>query len=248
MLKWLRRLCYSVLFPARCPGCRRILQEEDCCFCADCEKLLPRTAPRGGELAVPGRPGRYVSAYAAPFFYEGIVRKGFTAFKFRDKPGYAPAFADPMALCWKRAVETSEHGEELRPDLVTWIPVSRERKRERGFDQSELLAKRVAMLLEVPAVALLEKTGNNRPQSSLDSYARAANVIGMYVTREDAPDITGKTVLLIDDILTTGATVREASFVLDGLRPGRIFCLFAAKTDGQRPKDGENFHSPGKKS
>lgn len=246
MLKRLRELLCSVIAPVRCPVCKKILHSESSFFCPECQKHLPWVKEKDGEFVTSGKAGKYVSGYAAPFYYKDDIRLAFSRFKFQNKPVHAHAFGICMAECWRRAAESSPLGDELMPDVITWVPVSKKRKRDRGYDQSELLAKCVGEELGIPVVPLLEKTGDNKPQSTLDAFARAGNVIGMYETRADGTDITGKTVLLIDDILTTGATVKEASFVLDGLRPKRIFCLFAAKTDKSRPKDTENFHPSGK--
>ena len=210
-------------------------------FCGDCLSKLPRTENRDDEFGSFGKAGRCVPFYAATFYYEGIFRKAFVKFKFRNNSAYAHAFALEMAKTWLRAMNRRADGDSLRPDIITWIPVSDKRRKDRGYDQSELLARDVGELLGVPVCSVLHKTGDNKVQSTLDAAARAANVIGMYEIRRDAPEITGKTVLLIDDVLTTGATVREASFVLDSVRPKQICCLFAAKTDLNRVKKKDNF-------
>ena len=210
-------------------------------FCGECLKKLPRTADRGDEFGSFGKAGRCVPFYAATFYYEGIFRKAFIRYKFRNTSAYAHAFALLMSESWLRAMNKTENGESLRPDMITWIPVSDKRRKDRGYDQSELLARELGEILGIPVCRVLRKTGDNKPQSSLDAAARAANVIGMYEIAEDAPLITGKTLLLIDDVLTTGATVREASFVLDSQRPEKICCLFAAKTDPNKRSKEDNF-------
>ena len=210
-------------------------------FCGECLKKLPRTESKGDEFGTYGKAGRCVPFYAATFYYEGIFRTAFVRFKFRNNSAYAHAFALEMTQTWLRAMNRRKDGDSLHPDVITWIPVSEKRRKDRGYDQSELLAREVGEMLGIPVCRILRKTGDNRAQSTLDASARAANVIGMYEISGDAPEITGKTVLLIDDVLTTGATVREASFVLDSVRPKMICCLFAAKTEGNRVKKEDNF-------
>ncbi|MDD6261879.1 MAG: ComF family protein [Clostridiales bacterium] len=239
MLK--RSALFRILFPRRCPACGKILEGDICVFCEECMETLPSPEGESGEFSKNGRAGKYVSLYAAAFYYSGGVKRAVGRFKFSNRSSYAGAFARCMAARWRRAVNLLPDGDRYRPDIVTWIPVSKKRKRKRGYDQSELLAREVAELLGVPAEAVLEKTADNPPQSSLDASSRAANVIGMYSVKSGAPDISGKTVLLIDDVLTTGATVREASFVLDSAGPKRICALFAAKTGKGRPSERENF-------
>ena len=243
MLKSLKLGLFRILFPARCPGCRKYLGGDLCYFCVDCAPKLPLTADRGDELTFSGSAGRYVHCYAAPFYYDGIFKKAFIKFKFFNRRYYSSAIAVYMAEAWRRAMNCRDDGEGLRPDIITWVPVSAKRRKERGYDQSELLAKAVGDYLGIPVAPVLCKVGDNKPQSTLDASARAANVIGMYDILPDAPEITGKNLLLIDDIFTTGATVREASFVLDSVRPKRICCLFAAKSAKSSGTKGENFHS-----
>ncbi len=230
MLRGLGLAVSRLLFPRRCPACGRRLEGDVATFCAACEATLP--GPRGteAEFSRRGRAGSGIALYAAPFWYEDGVRTALTRFKFRGRSSYAPAFARCMAESWRRAVNSRAGGEAFRADVVTWIPVSARRRRQRGYDQAELLARSLGDFLGVPAVALLEKTEDNAPQSSLDAAGRSANVTGVYAVRRAAPDVAGKTVLLVDDILTTGATASEAAFTLSALRPARSCAVFAAKT------------------
>ena len=99
-------------------------------------------------------------------------------------------------------------------DVVTWIPISRIRKLRRGYDQVELLARAVARELDMEPVPTLRKIRNNRQQSRIrDAAKRRANVLGVYRVT-DPESIRGKRVLLLDDIITTGATASEAARVL----------------------------------
>ena len=111
-------------------------------------------------------------------------------------------------------------------DCLTWVPVSRLRKLRRGYDQVELLARAISAELELPAEALLIKHRDNRANSGLRTpEERRANVLGVY--RAAAPDrIAGKRVLLLDDIVTTGATASECARVL--LTAGAEEVIFAA--------------------
>ena len=99
-------------------------------------------------------------------------------------------------------------------DVLTWVPVSRLRRMKRGFDQVELLAKEVALQLGVQALPCLKKIRHTPPQSTLPTAAqRRANVLGAYVATN--PEcIREKRVLLLDDIITTGATVSECAQTL----------------------------------
>jgi ComF family protein len=111
-------------------------------------------------------------------------------------------------------------------DLLTWIPISAQRLRKRGYDQVELLAQKVARELNRPLVPTLKKIRHNQPQSGIVGAAeRRANVLGAYSILDGA-DVAGKRILLLDDILTTGATASECSRVL--LTAGAAEVQFAA--------------------
>ena len=109
-------------------------------------------------------------------------------------------------------------------DGVCWVPVSKKRRKSRGYDQSELLAKRVAKDLSLPTCAALQKHAERNPQSQLkDAALRQANASGAFSVRPDA-DVSGKTLLLIDDIVTTGATLSECCRMLRQAGAKHIYC------------------------
>ena len=100
------------------------------------------------------------------------------------------------------------------PFVLTWVPVSRKRKRRRGYDQVELIARAVGAELGSEPVSTLVKTRHNRAQSGIaDSSARRANVLGAYRIR-NPEQVRGKRVILLDDVLTTGSTAGECARVL----------------------------------
>ena len=113
-------------------------------------------------------------------------------------------------------------------DVLTWVPVSRLRKVSRGYDQVELLARAVGAELGMEPVRLLKKIRHNRPQSGIsDAAQRRANVLGAY-QMVPGQDISGKRILLLDDILTTGATAGEAARVLLTAGAKEVHCAAVA--------------------
>jgi ComF family protein len=158
--------------------------------------------------------------------YEDVVRESVLRFKFQGREAYAEVYGERMART--AALELAD-----RFDLVTWVPVSRQRRRERGYDQAELLAKELCRHWSTAPLRMLEKTRHNPAQSGLTSAEqRRANVLGVYeaVNREN---FAGKRVLLVDDILTTGSTVQEAARVLKlaGAAEVTVLTLAAAKEE-----------------
>ena len=189
----------DLLFPPKCMFCRKILRGGDGAACKACEAELT------GHDGV--RTGTYFSRCVIPMAYEGKVRDAIIRFKFQDQPGYATEFGRILAKC----IQNEFAGQY---DLITWIPVSGQRLKKRGYDQAMLLAMAAALELGDVAVETLRKTAHNAAQSSLtDAAARKTNVQGAYTVPE--PElIEGKRVLLIDDIITTGSTLDEASRTL----------------------------------
>lgn len=189
----------DLLFPPRCVFCRKILRGSDSAVCDECRTALP-----GHETVVAGT---YFTRCAVALKYEGMVRSAIDRFKFEDEPGYATEFGRILSRC----IQMEFAGQY---DLITWVPVSEERQKKRGYDQSMLLAFATALELEDVVVETLQKTAHNAEQSSLtNAEARRTNVQGAYMVPE-AELIEGKRILLIDDTIATGATLDEASRTL----------------------------------
>ena len=111
-------------------------------------------------------------------------------------------------------------------DVMTWVPVGSLRRLKRGYDQGKLLAMAVADELGTQAVPLLKKVRNTPPQSGIpDASRRRANVLNAYEAI-NTPLLRGKSVLLLDDVLTTGATASECARIL--LTAGAKEVTFAA--------------------
>lgn len=115
-------------------------------------------------------------------------------------------------------------------DTIIPVPLHRRRENKRGYNQAALLARRLAGLKGIPwADNRLVKVRNNPAQTSLDAEEREANVKGAYEVKRPE-GLKGKTVLLIDDVFTTGATIRECSRVLKraGVREVRAITVAQA--------------------
>ena len=116
-------------------------------------------------------------------------------------------------------------------DILTYVPVSRLRQMQRGYDQVELICSALAREWNITPVRCLEKARNTPPQSEIkDPARRRANVLGAY--RCPCPgEIKGKRVLLLDDVITTGATVSECSRVLLTAGATQVLCASVAVTE-----------------
>ena len=204
----------ELLFPPKCVLCRKLLKDGEMDLCAGCRVDGPEYPNR--KIKLP-----FLDSFAAVWYYEGNVRSSLLRYKFHNARVYGVSYGRILAMKLLR-----EYPEGF--DLLTWVPVSRLRRLRRGYDQVELLAKAVGAELGLPPVPTLKKIRNNRPQSRMkDPAARKANVLGAYRVLETA-DVTGKRVVLLDDILTTGATAGECARMLRMAGAREVHCAAVA--------------------
>lgn len=211
-LNKLSRGILDFFFPRRCPFCGAVAGKE--LLCKKCLRSLPFT----GEHAV--REGTF-GRCAAPLYYEDSVREAILQFKFKAKLGGMSCFGMLMAEC------AAEHYSGAF-DAITWVPVSKKRLKKRGFDQTRYLTGSMCVDWHVAPIETLRKVTDNPPQSTLETEEqRRANVLGVYEA-VNAEQFRGKRLLLVDDILTTGATLSECVRVLKEAGAGEVMCLTLA--------------------
>ena len=212
----LKESLLDILFPPRCAFCRRLLRRGESGMCGRCAASLPYT-PEGYNDGTD-----FVEACVAPLFYEGAVRDALLRYKFSGVTAYAGIFGRLVAGCVRERLAG-------RYDLISWVPLSSERLRERGYDQAMLIALSAALALDDVAVETLRKTRNAAPQSGTGSAAeRRANISGAYEII-DPELVQGKHVLLIDDIITTGSTVSECARMLGLAGAESVVCASVAR-------------------
>lgn len=174
----------------KCAYCRREINDGS--ICGPCKKeeafLTPQCHTDDGCLFV--------------VYYDGPVRKLIHDMKYNDMPRNAVYIARKMYEC------VCEQG--VHADIVTYVPVHKSRLRERGFDQSEMIAAHLSYRLKLPMQTLLVRTKETRPQYDLNARERAENMKDAF-SLVPASDISGKTILLVDDIYTTGSSMRECA-------------------------------------
>jgi ComF family protein len=148
-----------------------------------------------------------------------VVRDAIHAFKFRGKRALARPLAALIGEQWPAAAR----------DVAALVPVplGRPRERERGFNQAALLAERLARSLGVDVrPRWLARMRDTRPQSDLGAAERRANVRGAFAARAD---VAGRHVVVVDDVLTTGATVAECARALRAAGAARVGVVAVAR-------------------
>jgi predicted amidophosphoribosyltransferase len=219
----------GLVFPRRCASCGAPAEW----LCAACDESFPWLRSACARCALPtvipveacarcrARPPAFALARAVAR-YEGCARDALIAFKVAGERRAAREMAARMAAVAPRA------------DLVTFVPATRRAIAERGFNPAEELARRVARRLGLPCAPLLRKTRETRDQSTLGREARARNVADAFraieapvraaASRADDPRI-----LLVDDVMTTGATARACAGEMRVAGMGQIAILTFAR-------------------
>lgn len=225
----------TLIFPRRCAYCGKVVSPETA-MCSKCAPKLPRISgticPRCGrnKKDCSCRGASYYNSIAAPFYFEGLVRKGIHAFKFRNSPRNAEAYCDEMSETVKKRYSDVDF------DFICEVPMDKKSVKKRGYNQVSLLAKGLSERLGIEhKPELLIKLYETEKQHNLKWIFRKGNLTGVFDV--SAPEeIEGKTVLLCDDISTSGETLDECSKMLWLYGAKDIRCITVALTKGYKKK------------
>ncbi len=198
----------SAVYPNRCPVCRYVIKKDEV-LCKDCKKLLPKNVSQGYVVGA----YRLLSAV----HYDGDFAKAIKALKFGKKT----KLAYPLSRIMAKRFE-NEGLENF--DVITYVPLHKETFKNRGFNQSELLAKGLSKIFEIPCRELLIKPKKNKPQHTLSGKDREKNVKGVFKA-VNTSEIKGRRIILVDDIATTRSTLGECSQMLSEKGAEDILCI-----------------------
>lgn len=188
----------DIIYPKTCGMCEEISKSY---LCSKCKHKLERIL----KLKTDEYKGMYFSSHTYLFKYEEGIRDKLLKYKFRDY-SYLYKFFSEIII--------NNCNLKNNYDIILPVPIHKKRKQQRGYNQSDLIAKEVAKNVNIEySNKVIIKIVNTVPQSTLNQTQRAKNVLGIYkVTNSQM--IYKKRILLIDDIFTTGSTVNECSKVL----------------------------------
>ena len=200
----------KLLFPPKCILCQNVLETQETDLCHACRADSPECAGKYKSIS-------FLDSWTAVWYYKENIRKSILRYKFYGARYYASAYGRLLAMRIRQ-----EYPDGF--DILTWVPVSRFRRLTRGYDQVQLLAEAVGGELDMAPLATLKKIRHNRPQSGIRGQAkRRANVMGAYETVCPL-QIQGKRILLLDDVITTGETVRECARMLRTSGAKEVYC------------------------
>jgi len=209
----------GILFVKRCVLCGEILDSDyPNWLCENCAETVASYYCRDIVHI------RGADASIAALYYSGSVKNAMRALKFRHKKQYAVWFAEKMS-----AVLTP-YLQDWSLDSITFAPIGWLRYRERGYNQAELLARHIAQSVNLPCEAFLKKRAFTARQSKRKNAAsRWKNTKDAFLPRDNI-SLDGKSVLFVDDIITTGATASAAVRTLRQMGASYVYVLAATKT------------------
>jgi ComF family protein len=233
-MNFLRNGFLSFFFPTRCAGCGRYIKDFKYLYlCTDCYgaiKKVPENRCRlcAKPLASTHAAGCRECAERKNFFsrvepaavYEGGLRQLIRGMKFYYKSSASGILAVLI-------MERVDPGIFEGVHMIVPAPLSKRSARERGFNQTKLLARAVSKSTGIPVVMALAKIRETAPQNSLDRKQRLKNLLGAF---KAVCNVEGKTVIIVDDVFTTGATINEAAKTLIAAGAAEVRGVTAARS------------------
>lgn len=209
-----KRLILDLIYPNRCPFCDRYIPFDEY-YCTDCrDRLSPPPEHDDYEK---------IDFFTSVTEYDKYSRPLINKMK-NESNGYAlsaSAFMIFQSLASAKLLSTI--------DVVTYVPMRRRDKLRRGYNQTAIIARELAQLVGKPCKPLLKKTRDTSQQKTLGAVDRRKNVKDAFAYR-GSRSMFGKTVLIIDDVCTTGSTLSEASATLKGAGALKVIASVFAKT------------------
>lgn len=225
------------LYPPRCPICDGIVEKKGA-ICPDCRGKLsyvkePRCKKCGRPLLEDTREFCSICSNKAfhfregmsVFVYDGAVRKSVLAFKFKNRPEYAFFYAEELHR------QADAFIRSRRVEALVPVPVHPSRKRTRGYNQAELLAKQLGGIMDLPVMKdQLMRTKKTMPQKGLGSRERLQNLSDAFKWKTQI-GTAARRILLVDDIFTTGSTIEACSrtILASGAKEIYFLCICTGK-------------------
>ena len=228
-----RNSIFSLLFPWECPGCRLLLPYPQvvCDACASSLSKIedPYCRRCGNPFPMHWKVSICSDCYLrkpvltktrSVYYYQDLVREMIHAAKFSKKARILRFFSGEIYHLARKEFPS-------KIDAIVPVPLHRGREWERTFNQAERIADEISGYWGIPVFKALRKVGRTKPQSSLSEYARRKNVRGAFVwnPKIQAP----RSIVLVDDVLTTGATLQECARALRKAGVRRVYGITIAR-------------------
>ncbi len=225
-----------LFFTNHCIYCNEVIGRGET-VCTECKEDLPKIKGERCKLCGAGKDHcdckKHRMAYdgiTSPFYYEGGVMRGIRKLKFNGKDHIAHQLAKDMAHCVRKDFA------DVNFDFICYVPFTNLQKLKRSYNTSELLAGELSEVLNIPISREIYKLFETDTQHKMGVVSRKGNVFGVYDVRHPER-IKGKTILLVDDIKTTGVTLDECVWILKIRGAKEVYCVTAALTGKNKEKD-----------
>ncbi|MFA5131443.1 MAG: ComF family protein [Patescibacteria group bacterium] len=216
ILPAIRNFLLDLLFPLECLNCRR----EGAHLCNRCFREIKFNDKNNqAKLKINLKVPALDNIAIAGDYENALWRLLITKYKYN--------FIEPLGLILTRFLIEFWNSENWKPDYVIPIPLSKKRLRWRGFNQAEIIAREFSSHFNYELTLDLKRERHGVPQASLSESERLANMESAFVWT--GRDLNGCTILLIDDVVTTGATLNEAARTLRAAGASRVCALVLAK-------------------
>lgn len=212
----------SIIYPPKCIFCQKILNYSTLLYiCSDCYSGLPfaqmevlATSHKNEE--------NFCDGAVSVFQYTGVVKESLIRFKFYNEPSYYKTYAKLIADRFAKMADINQY------DMVMSVPLHKYKEFSRGYNQAYLISKELGRELKLPENSrLIKRCRNTEAQSLLDKQKRSQNVKGAF-TITYPEKVAGKSIILVDDILTTGSTLEECSRELKKAGAVKVFAVVVA--------------------
>lgn len=221
----------DLIYPRKCIFCNNILSidNKNKYVCEVCAKKLPFIPERFISINNKNFDNKiqninfYFKNCISSFYYESVISKAICDFKFNNKNSYFKPLAGYISENIKK------YYNNINFDFITYVPMFKSKERQRSYNQAALLAKHLSKTLKIPYACLVKKIKDNKPQHSLTLEKRKTNIKDVYKF-SDNKNIKNKTILIIDDIITSGFTLNETAKVLKLSGAKDIYCATIATT------------------
>jgi len=236
-LKSIGNFFLDIFFPRNCLGCGK----EGKYICENCRTFLgeaPLICPVCGRGSFSGQrhidcPSRYqLDGLVALWEYEGLIKTAIHYIKYRK---LGDAVSELVALSLETMSKDKERFASFFSDLftekpfITFIPMFSKKERKRGFNQSELIARALGKITGLETISLLEKMKETESQTRLKKEKRLKNIEGAFSLKADSLK-PPENLILVDDIWTTGATMKEGAKILKQSGAKKIWGFVLART------------------
>ncbi len=230
-MKRLGEALLTILFPHHCFLCGEVILPRQR-LCEDCVRTAPYILPplcehcgrHTGDCTCRGHRRSYKRC-VSPFYHKGVVKSGIQSLKNDNYRVVTDGFASEMAEMVRR-----EYG-GITFDCITAVPMHRKDFRLRGFDQTAHLAQALSTVMGVPYKPTLTKLQHTEPQKELSAVRRQGNLLGVF---DVTAHVAGQTILLVDDVTTTGSTLEECAKMLKIFGAEEVYAVTAAAAHLQR--------------